>query len=178
MYLYQCYVTDTWKQCDNPVPVVRSVKIPWNPDSETITVSTNSVAGSEEKLSLIFYDKDRAYAGGVWISFYTQIKYYIIFCMDVPVISNSYKPFPVTLPIETQKTWTITYNYTDKRVVLHCNGVEVLNVVVSNSVCTRTDVDWRDYWKRKPTQIDFFSDDTASDKYCISSNAGKYYGCY
>ena len=173
MYLDQCYVTVTWKQCDNPVTVVRDVKIPWNPDSENITVSTDSVAGNREYVDAVFFDKDGNYAGRVYISFYAPIKYWIAFCTEY------YKPFPVTLPTATQKAWTITYNYTEKRVVLHCNGVQVAEVVISDSVCTRwnTNSDYRDYWERKPTQINFLSTDTASDSYCISSNTGNYNGC-
>ena len=169
MYLHQCYVTVTWKQCDNLVPVVRDVKIPWNPDSQTITVTTDSKAGSDAKVGVLFYDKDGNWVGAVWILFDTQIKYVIGWCTD-------YTPFPITLPTATQKTWTITYNYTERRVVYYCNGVLVLNVVVSDSACTGYR-SWRDYW-RKPTQIYFYSSDDASDSYCISSNTGKYNGYY
>ena len=167
MYLHQCYVTVTWKQCDNLVPVVRDVKIPWNPDSETITVTTDSVASSEKLVGVRFDDKDGDYAGSVFIGFNTQIQYTIGGC------TYSYKPFPVTLPTATQKTWTITYNYAERRVVIHCNGVQVVNVVVSDSACTG-DSNWKDYWERKPTQIKFWG--SASDSYCISSHPGNYHG--
>ena len=58
MYIYQCYVTDPWKLCDDPVTVVRKEKIPWNPDSQTITVTTNSEAGSEDQVYVYFFDTD------------------------------------------------------------------------------------------------------------------------
>ena len=167
-------VADTWKKCGNPVTIVRDVETPWNPDSETITVNTDSVAGSEKFVDLEFHDKFGAYKGGMFILFSTPIKYYIVYCMDGGI---GYIPFPVTLPSETQKTWTITYNYTEKRLVLHCNGVQVLNVLLT-SACTRIDVNWRDWWENKPTQIEFPSTDTASDNYCFSSNTGNYNGCY
>ena len=177
MYLYQCYVTVTLKQCDNLVTAVRNVKIPWNPDSETITVTTESVAGTEELLDVLFYDKDGGKAGAVLIKFYTQIKYMIGWC------NSAYTAFPVTLPTSTQKTWIFTYDYAEKRVQMFCNGVQVLSVVLSDSVCTRSiwgeaTTKWIDYWERKPTQIDFVLKDDASDSYCISSKPGKYNGCY
>ena len=172
MYLYQCYVTVTLKQCDNLVTAVRNVKIPWNPDSETITVTTESVAGTEELLDVHFYDKDGGKAGAVLIKFYTQIKYQMGWC------SPGYTTFPVTLPTAKQKTWTFTYNYAEKRVEIFCNGVQVVNVVLSDSVCTRSSVKWIDNWENKPTQIDFYSKDDASDSYCISSKPGKYNGFY
>ena len=163
MYLYQFYVTGMWWQCNTgKVPVVIEESIPWNPDSDNITISTNSVAGSGEEVGVMFYDKDGNVVGGVGIRFFKQIKYWIELCAN-------YSPFPVTPTTETQKTWTITYNYTDMRLVLHCNRLEVLNVVLSNSSCALSY--WGAYWDRKPTQIKFASYwDTASDSYCISSN--------
>ena len=164
MYLDQCYVTVTRKQCDNPVTVVRTVKIPWNSDSETINIYTNSEAGSQDSVTLMFHDKDGAYARStVIIVFGTQIRYMITSC-------SGFTPFPETIPTETEKTWTITYNYTERRLVVHCNGVQVINVVVSDSVCTNRN--WRQYWDRKFTQMEFFKLDNASDSYCISNNTG------
>ena len=165
------YVTDTLKQCDI-VPVVRNVSLPWNPDSENITISTNSVAGSKEGVYVSFEDKDGDFAGGVVIAFDKPIKYWLGYCTEAHI------PFPETvLPTDTNKIWTITYNYTDKRVVYYCNGVQVVNVVLSASACTEWNV-WSKKWDSKPTQIKFDSDDIASDSYCISSNPGKYNGCY
>ena len=172
MYLYQCYVTGTWWQCDNPVTVVKDVLIPWNPDSETITVSTNSEAGFEEEVGVQFFDKQGNRAGSVYIVFNTQIQYKIGFCY------TGYTLFPVTLPTKTEKTWTITYNYTERRVVLHCNGVEVVNEVLSDACASSwsTYIEYKSIWAREPTQIKFPSYDKASDSYCISSNTGKYNG--
>ena len=177
MYLYQCYVTGPWWQCDDPVTVERDVKKAWNPDSHTITISTDSEAVSKEEVNVEFFGSDYSdaaggYAGGVYIGFETEIKYYIEYCTE------AYTSFPAALPTETKKTWTITYNYTDKRLVFHCNGVQVLNVVLS-SECDNSS--WRDFWKdyygKKPVHIKFNSwYDTASDTYCISSNHGKYNG--
>ena len=113
-----CYVAGTLKQCDL-VPVKREVSIPWKPDSENITVTTDSVAGSREDVVVTFYDKDGNQAGGVWIGFYTQLRYNIGSC-------TIWTPFPVKLPTATQKTWTITYNYTEQRVVYYCNEVQVV----------------------------------------------------
>ena len=112
------------------------------------------------------YDKYGDWAGEVYIGFYSQMQYRIAWC------SYSWIPFP-TLPTATHKTWTVTYHYSEQRVVVHCNGEEVANVLLT-SVCT--DSNWRDYWGRKPTQIQFHYNDRASDSYCISSIPGKYSG--
>ena len=161
------YVTGTLKD------VVKMVTIPWNPDSESITVTTNSEARSEETVSLSFLDENASlyYTGGVFIGFYAQIKYRIRYC------NRDDTPFSVTLPTEIEKTWTFTYNYMDKRVVLHCNGVRVVNFVLSDSACDGRS-DWREIWEQKITLITFYFKDTASDSYCISSNTGNYKGCY
>ena len=153
-----CCVTGTLKE------VLRDKLMPWNPDSESITVRTYSIAGSNEAVGVYFYDKYSHRTGGVFIFFDTQIWYFIVECM------NFYVLFPDTLPTETQKTWEFACNYTEQRVVLHCNGVQVLNFVLSDSECTESN--WRDRW-RKSTQLKFSSIDTASNSYCISSKAGK-----
>ena len=169
MYLYQCYVTGPWKLCNDLVTVKRGVYIPWNPDSQTITISTDSEAGSKQEVDVRFLDANETFTGDVYIVFDTEIQYWLGGC------NAGYAHFPVTLPTETKKTWTITYNHTEQRLVLHCNGVQVLNVVLSNSVCDYSD--WINYWGRKFTQIEFYSwYDTASDTYCMSSNPGKYNG--
>lgn len=141
--------------------VVREVSIPWNPDTQSITITTDSVAGSADVMRVGFYDKYNA-AGSLWIAFATQIQYKIGWCTD-------FNPFPVTVPTETQKTWTIAYNYAERRVVLKCNEMQVLDVVVSDSVCTKGY--WSDTWVRKPTQIKFTSSDHASDSYSLSTGA-------
>ena len=187
MYLYQCYVTGPWWLCDNPVTVVKDVNIPWNPDSKNITVSTtwkpdskniiDSAADTDSQMQAImreqawmsvqFFDAAGKDAGSVEIN--TKTGLFIGACSADWITTT-------TLPTETEKTWTITYNYTDKRLVLHCNGVQVLNVVL-NSVCHYSASYWGTYWERKPTQIKFYSFfDSASDTYCFPSNPGKYNG--
>ena len=47
MYLHLCYVTGTLKD------VVRDVKIPWNPDTQNITVTTDSTVGSNEEVDAV-----------------------------------------------------------------------------------------------------------------------------
>ena len=151
---------------------MKNVYIPWNPDTQSVTVTTNSTAGSNEMVCVEFYEKngnwDDSHAGSVSIYLYTQIKYSIGLCTYFDSI-----PSPVILHTDTQKTWTLTYNYTELRLVIHCNEVQVVNVLLS-SVCTESS--WRRWWEKKPTQIRFSYFDTASDSYCFSSYPGKYNG--
>ena len=156
--MYLCYVTGTLQD------VVRGEKIQWNPDRQGITFTTDSIVGSGENVYVRFYDNAGNYAGIVYIYFNTPIQYFIGWC-------TYYNYFPVSLPAAPDKTWTIEYNTAGKRLALHCNGVQVLNLLISDSECTQNN--WRTYWERKPTQIQFYSSDTESDSYCFS-NTGKY----
>ena len=156
--MYLCYVTGTLKN------VVRGTKIQWNPDTQGITVSTDGTVGSYERVWVNFYDNTGNRAGSVRIYFGTPIQYRLGEC--------TYNFFPVSLPAAPDKTWTIEYNTAEQRLVLYCNGVQVLNLLLSDSECTANSA-WRTYWERKPTQIKFDSSDTASDSYCFS-NTGKY----
>ena len=144
---------------------MRGVFIPWNTDTQSITISTDSEVGTNETVMVMFAGNNSV-AGAVFIYFDTPIQYILGYCTHV-------KPFTDTLHTDTQKTWTITYNTAKQRIVLHCNGVQVLNVLLT-SVCT--DSRWRDWWERKPTHIQFHLWDRASDSYKISSKTGEYNG--
>ena len=142
--------------------------IPWNSDTQNINVTTDSTVGSNKKVYVNFSDGNGNWAGEVGIHFYTPIKYSLGYCTD------NYYNFPVAVPAAAHKTWTITYNTTERRIVLHCNEVEVLNAVLSNSVCKYAT--WSTKWENKPTHIKFPSHDSASESYCFASNPGKYNG--
>ena len=139
--------------------------IPWYTPTQGITVSTDSEVGSNEMVGVWFYDKDGNYAGGVYIYFYSQIKYKLRGCSSSVSFS--------TLPTERQKTWIIRYDYTKQRVVINCNEVEVVNVLLSDGVCDDYPTTWRNYREKPTTQIQFYSTDAASYSYCISGNPGK-----
>ena len=148
---------------------MRGKKIQWNPDTQGITVTTNSTVGSNDEVCVYFYDNAVNYAGSVRIYFKTQIQYGLGWC------TSTWNNFPVSLPAAPDKTWTIEYNTAEQRIALHCNGVQALNVLLSDSECTG-DSDWRTVWERKPTRLEFYNYvDTASDSYYITGNTGKYY---
>ena len=138
------------------------MKKPWNPDTQNITVTTNSTVGSKETVELEFHTSIGWYAGGVEISFDTPIRYKLGYC-------TSWINFPPTVTAAPQKIWTITYKYNTKEpsVVIHCNEVQVANVPISENECTVSF--WKKFWELEPTQLHFSPFwDTASDSYCFS----------
>ena len=138
------------------VDVEREVKIPWDPDSGDITITTNKEKCSYKKLYVVFYDDNDEWAGGVEIRFYSPIVYYVGNCH----LSSS-THFPDSLPAETDKTWKISYDQAALSLTIYCNEVEVLDVILSD-VCTRDG--WRSSWEqRKPTKMKFSPSDDASD---------------
>jgi len=147
--------------------VVRGVYIPLHSDSVDLTIRTDSVIGSEEEVYAYFIDDDNQIAGSVLIQLSSPIRYLLGWC-------TGWISFPVTPPTQTEKTWRIAYNPAELRVVIHCNEVEVVNVVLPDGVCT-VNRGWRTYWEqRKPTQITFIDKDNASDEYCLAGGVGMF----
>ena len=110
---------------------------------------------------MYFYNAGTSFAGGVFLHFSPHPWYRIIYCT-----STTYWPnFPTHLPSETDKVWTISLTRTagKKGLVITCNDKEVLNVVLSDTTCARSD--WNNIWNKDVKKILFLSSDTASDYY-------------
>ena len=112
-----------------------------------------------------FYTSGGDYVGGVAISFSSTPEYYIEDC-------RSWTNFPASLPTEVEKAWRITLNRNSGiRLLIHCNNVEVLNILMSDSTCS--DSDWSTYWSRTVGKFGFYPIyDTASD-YFRAGQTGK-----
>jgi hypothetical protein len=116
--------------------------------------------GSNEKLELYFYTASRAYAGGVRIDFKSTVQYFLYRCSYSNIMMN----FPSSLPSTRNKIWMITLTRTmGVRLKIHCNGVEVLNLLMSYSTCY--DNRWSLNWSKDVEKIAFHWTDTASDGY-------------
>ena len=104
-----------------------------------------------------FYTTHNYSAGKVIIVFTSTPQYYLYECGDYGT------NFPSNLPSEVDKIWRITLNKTAGiRLMIHCNGVEVVNILMSDSTCGYRR--WRKYWSRDVEYIEFYpSWDTASD---------------
>ena len=106
-----------------------------------------------------FGTSGREYVGYVYIHFSSTPQYYIYNCM------YSHTNFPVSLPTEVEKVWRITLNRNSGiRLLIHCNNVEVLNFLMSESTCYYSY--WSTYWSRTVGKFWFYPYyDTASDYY-------------
>ena len=152
------------------IAVQRGVKINHDLENSPLQIKTDSVVGSDEKVIVYFYTVEGDTAGGIALYFKSPSQYFLPWC------SASWTTFPTSLPTEKDKIWTITLNkISGIRLIIHCNSKEVLNVVLSDTICGYRD--WSSYWSRDVGKIKFTSTDTpdtASDYY----RPGKFNLCF
>ena len=150
---------------DDWTAVQRSI----NTDLETtpLEIKTDSTLGSEDRVDVRFFTTQREIAGVVFIDFSSTPQYWLYYCTSSPT------NFPSNLPSEVDKIWSIKLDKTAGiRVKIHCNGVEVVNILISDNTCdTSYWRNWRKYWSRDVEYINFSVYDTASD-YCRAGKQG------
>ena len=136
-------------------------------ENNPLWIKTDSELGSEEEVDVEFYSSEVQAAGGIRIRFKDTLEYYLGWC------SNSYKVFPITPPTTRDKVWKITLDKTAGiRKIIHCNEVEVLNVLLSDDECD--DSSWSSYWSGTVNEILFNKRlDSASDYYQLENPNGK-----
>ena len=126
-------------------------------ENTPLKIKTDSSLDSDEKVSLSFYTSGGDSAGGVFLHFTSPPQYELDFCAPRTNFSTA-------LPTDTNKVWRITRTRTSGiRLVIHCNEVEVLNVLLSDSSCRN--FEWSYIWSRKVEKFKFNGNDLASDYY-------------
>ncbi|XP_063686416.1 uncharacterized protein LOC134820124 [Bolinopsis microptera] len=143
------------EEVSNWLPVKREVKIEWDLESTPLEIRTNSVLGSDNMVYVDFYSAGGEFAGAVALFFTSTPQYNLSWC-------TSSTNFPVNLPSTADKVWRITRT-AGVRVVIHCNEVEVLNIMISLATCDGSW--WSTIWNTDVAKIKFSSSDTASDYY-------------
>ena len=129
--------------------------------NDIMEIKTDSELGSEEQLRLRFYTSAGHGAAGFYVFFSSIPQYWILYC------SSSWTNFPSDLPVARDKIWRITLTKTfGIRLQIHCNNVEVLNILLSDTTCVRSD--WSTYWNKDVGVVNFQLIDTASDCYKLS----------
>ena len=135
-------------------------------ENSPLEIKTDSSVGSGEKVEVRFITSGRAVAGDVILYFTSTPQYKLLGC------NYSTTDFPTELPTDTDKVWKITLTRTSGiRLVIHCNEVEVLDILMSDSTCTN--FRWKYSWTRDVEYIFFSLSDTASDYYRLRGR-GRY----
>ena len=143
---------------------VQHAKKNYNLENSPLQIKTNSLVGSNEEVSVNFYDAKGYLAGGVSLNFKSPSKYFLTYC------SKSRTNFPTAFPAETDKIWTMTLSRTSGiRLIINSNNKEVLNVELSDTICNGNSA-WSETWTKHVGKIEFYTSDTASDYY----RPGKY----
>ena len=139
------------------VQVKTGLMMDWDLESTPLEIKTNSLLGSGDKISLHF-KSSVGDPSGLEVRFSSPPKLWISFC------SIDAGNFPTSLPTAIDKVWRITLNKnTGIRLQIHCNEVEVLDLLLSEYVCP--DSKWREYWGGDIVIVEFTVTDTASDLY-------------
>ena len=134
----------------------RDVNIDFDLENTALEIKTDSTLGSDEEVAVYFHSAQGDDAGGVGFKFSQSLSYWLHPCTE-------YVEFPVGVPPETDKVWRITLSrISSVKLVVHCNDVEVLNVLISDLTCI---TDWNTFWSDAVAKILFPSHDTASDFY-------------
>ena len=133
--------------------------VPYDLETTPLFIKTDSEEGTNHQVEVHLYRNSVSErAGVVVIYFNAPLKYYLPFCTGINF-------FPTTVPSATDKVWKITLiRNSSIRLTIHCNDVEVLNVLIDATTCSY-DHNWTTYWTKDVNLILFKSTDTASDFY-------------
>ena len=134
------------------------MKIDFDLDAHPIEIRTNSKSGGY--VWMLFYTSQGEYAGRIYFKLTPPPQYYIYWC-------KRWTNFPTDLPTARVKVWRITVIRSTDIIGLQilCNGEEVLNTALSDSMCTKSRSSWYKYWSRDIEKIKFSVDDTISEYY-------------
>ena len=143
------------------IAVQRNVMIDYDINTTPLEIRSDSELGSREEVDVQFYTSQEEEAGGVMFQLTSPPQYRMFYCRDY------WTNFPSDLPTARGKVWRTTVIRSSGIIGLQilCNGEEVLNTVLSDSVCTVYSGSWTTYWNRDIAKISFRYHDTMSDYY-------------
>ena len=141
------------------IAVQRNVRMDFNLEEYSLNIKTDSKLGSNDKVAVHLCTSQEYFAGALILYFRSTPQYRIRYC------NTDLTNFPTNLPPDNDKVWRVTLTRTSSiRLVVHCNEVEVLNYLISDTTCD--DSNWSTNWSREVPKIRFSSlYDTASDYY-------------
>merc|ERR1712176_43859 len=118
-----------------------------------LEIRTNSLLGSGDQIKVRFLTEDRNQAGNLKIKFDSPPSYFIPDCMNLK------KGFKLPSSEDGEYIWRVTK--ADGRIIVHCNGEEVINVSYADSAKAAC----REMWSEDTEAIEFMEEDNASDGY-------------
>jgi hypothetical protein len=128
--------------------VKRDVLIDFDLETTPLEIKTDSSTGIRQEVHLNLYTSRDNYTGEVHIKYSSPHQYWLSGCITF------WTNFLTRPTSATVKVWRITITRTPgTRIEIHCNEVEVLNLLMSNSTCSYSD--WSTYWSRKIAKIKF-----------------------
>ena len=137
--------------------VERGVSIDF--DLENTLLQIKPKAGNEDhQIRVYFRTAEENKAGGFRLYLTSPPRYFLSYCASAE--------FPVDLPSDPDKIWTVTLTRSSViRIKIRCNYKEVLNVVLSDTLCGSND--WSSVWTSGTVKKIVFSSkyDTASEFY-------------
>ena len=140
------------------IAVQRDALIDLNMEEYSLNIKTDNTLASDDVVYVELFTSQGDYAGELHLFFSSTPQYYIGAC------STADTNFPTNLPPANDKVLRVTLTRTSGiRLVVHCNEVEVLNILMSDSTCGASS--WSTFWSREVAKIKFYSSDTASDYY-------------
>jgi hypothetical protein len=111
-----------------------------------IEIKTKSELGSKVKIVLTFKNTQKEKSGGFYLHFDSTVKYYLASC------SGRYADFSIAIPSSQDKIWTVMLNrVSGVRIVVRCNGVEVLSTLLSEANCKQDE--WTTAWAKQVSTI-------------------------
>ena len=124
-----------------PVQRKQYYTVEFDLENSPLQIKTNTEVGTSGSLKVNFFTLSYSYAGSGFGLKLKPLQYSFIGCLD------SYVEFSEDLlPSETEKVWTIFLSRVSgvRRIVIHCNEMEIINFVVSESTCAMAD--WESKW--------------------------------
>ena len=141
------------------IAVQHGMKIDYDINTTPLEIRSDSVSGSGDVVDVYFYTSQGEEAGGVGFKLTSPPQYNIYDCI------YSWTNFTTDLSTARVKIWRITVIRASGMIGLQilCNGEEVLNTVLSRSVCFYSN--WNSVWNTDIAKINFRFYETMSDYY-------------
>ena len=132
---------------------VRGSRVEFDFEGTPLEIGCISPPGSGEQIRVRFLSHGGNLAGNLKIKFDAQATYFIQGCM------NKKEKFTMPSAIDGEYIWRITK--TDGRIIVECNGEEVINFSFADSIKPAC----REMWSEDTATLEFLEEDNASYGY-------------